>query len=439
MNRELSTGRATFAVVLAIALAHLAGTSARADEEAAGSLVTEQALIEEALANSPEIAAARSERGAAASRVAPAGALDDPMLEAGVINAPLDPLSLSREDMTMKMLGLEQRLPFPGKRDLRRAVAESDATSIQWASEETRNRVVREVRVAYADLAANQQKQLILERTHDALAQLVATAESRYRVGKAMQADVLEARTELARLATERQQLLRDESMLQAELRRATGKVGSGSNVQTAPLQLRALPVASDADVAQRPQLRALEALVQRESESISLAEREYYPDFDVSLQYGQRDRAPDGTPRDDMVSLTVAVNLPIWRKARLEPAVAEARSMRDRAQQMLQAQRLQTEADLATRRSEITQWRASVETYRNSLLPQARATVTSAMAGYRVGAVDFLALRTAQTREFELESRLVEAIAAHNKAIVEIDFLTGLPPAMSAMSEVSP
>ena len=93
-------------------------------------------LLSEAVANNPELAAARSERDAAQQRIAPAGALEDPMLELGVINAPLDPLSLRREDMTMKMLGLSQKLPFAGKRDLRRAVATADADSMELAVQE---------------------------------------------------------------------------------------------------------------------------------------------------------------------------------------------------------------------------------------------------------------------------------------------------------------
>ena len=50
-------------------------------------------LIAEALENNPEIQAAYQEREAAQQRVSPAEALDDPMLEAGVINAPLASLT----------------------------------------------------------------------------------------------------------------------------------------------------------------------------------------------------------------------------------------------------------------------------------------------------------------------------------------------------------
>jgi len=84
-------------------------------------------LVAEALQNNPEIQAARKEREAASQRVAPAGSLDDPMLEAGVINLPTDSLRFDREDMTMKMIGLSQRFPYPGKRGLRQDVADHRA------------------------------------------------------------------------------------------------------------------------------------------------------------------------------------------------------------------------------------------------------------------------------------------------------------------------
>ena len=114
---------------------------------------------------------------------------------------------------------------------------------------------------------------------------------------------------------------------MQSELRRLLGRTGPPMPINVAAPQLAAgsaLDVDSaDLAIENRPQLLALQALVERNTRSLDLAQREYYPDFDLKLQYGQRDRAPDGMPRDDMVSLTVGLNLPIWRKSRLEPQVA--------------------------------------------------------------------------------------------------------------------
>jgi len=73
-------------------------------------------VVTEALQNNPEIQAARNEREAAQHRIAPAGALDDPMLEAGFINVPSNSFRFDREDMTMKMIGLSQRLEIRSTR-----------------------------------------------------------------------------------------------------------------------------------------------------------------------------------------------------------------------------------------------------------------------------------------------------------------------------------
>lgn len=386
------------------------------------------ALVAEALANNPEIAAAQSELDAARQRTTAAGALDDPMIEAGVINAPLGSLNLRREEMTMKMLGLGQKLPFPGKRGLRRAVAAADAKSIDLAVQETINRVKRDVRIAYEDLAFNEEAQRIVVRTLGTLEQLIAIARARYDVGQAVQSDVLDAQVERERLGVELLELTGANAVLQSDLRRLLGRAGSTTRIGVAAPQLAADPGRDSAmpPIENRPQLLALQALVERNTRSIDLAQREYYPDFDVKLQYGQRDRAPDGMPRDDMVTLTVGLNLPIWRRAKLEPLVAEARAMRRQAQSALLAQQLETQATRDAQMALARQWRATAELYQSTLLPQVRAAVTSAFGAYRVGRVDFLTLRQAQLREFEVSTGLAEAIANHNKALAEIELVVG-------------
>lgn len=389
------------------------------------------ALVAEALANNPEIAAARNELDAAQQRVPAAGALDDPMMELGVVNVPLESHSLRREDMTMKMLGLGQRLPFPGKRGLRRAVAAADAESIELAAREISNRIARDVRVAYEELAFNEEAQRIVVSTRVALEQLAAIARSRYEVGQAAQNDVLDAHIELDRLGAELLRLAGENSALQSELRRLLGRSGPAPRIHAAAPQLAAgheADAGDRPDIENRPQLLALQALVERSTRSIDLAQRNYYPDFEVKLQYGQRDRALDGMARDDMVSLTVGFSLPIWRQARLEPQVAEARAMRRQAQSMLLAQRLETQAALDAELALVRQWRATAELYQSALLPQARASTASALAAYRVGRVEFLTLRQAQLREYEISTDLAMAVANHNKAIAEIDMLIGSP-----------
>ena len=390
-------------------------------------------LADEALAHNAELAAARAASEAAQQRITPAGALEDPMLEFGLVNAPLPSLSLRREDMTMKMLGLTQKLPYSGKRSLREAVATADSASIALAVEETADRVVRDVRVAYEELRLADTNGRILVRTRDTLKDLVSITEARFAVGQAAQSDVLRAQTQVVQMQQELLRIGQERAARQSELNRLLGRREAGSAIATTAATLaplRADPGALAKEAAERrPQLRALDALVQKNDRELELAQREYYPDFELRLGYGQRERALDGMPRDDMITMTVAVNLPIWRKSRLEPRVAEARALRRQASALADAQRLETQASIEQQLALERQSRASATLYRTTLLPQLHALVQSALGAYRVGRVDFLTLLDAQMKEYEAARGEAESLASHNKAIAEIDFLTGAAP----------
>lgn len=429
-----STGRERWAL-LALLLVSMVPSSGSAEPVIAVTSPLPD-LVAEALTGNPEIAAARSELEAARARIAPAGAFEDPMLEVGIVNAPLDSLSLRREDMTMKMLGLGQKLPFPGKREIRRDVALLDASGVEEAAYEITNRVVRDLRRTYAELVFNAEAQRLLALTRQEFRILADIARARHQVGLAVQNDVIDAQTELDRLQAQELALQQEAAGLQAELRRLLGRDAAAATVEATAPALLSSPEPSaqlrEAALANRPRLLALQAVVERNARAIELMQREYYPDFDLKLQYGQRDRAPDGMPRDDMVSLTVGVNLPIWRKSRLEPQVAEARAMRTQAESMLAAERRETLAALDTQLASVRQWRSTAALYQDTLLPQVKAAVTSAMAAYRVGRVDFLTLRQAELRVLEVSTALAEAIARHNIAVADIDLLTGRRPSLS-------
>jgi len=183
-----------------------------------------KALLAEALRNNPEIKAAFNEKEVASQRVSPAGALDDPMFEAGLINVPTDSWKLNREDMTMKMLGLSQRLPFPGKRALRREVAAKDAQTLEQGYRETANRVAREVKVTYFDLALALESIRLVKETTRVLEQFLRIVESRYAVGQGTQADVLKAQTQLAKMREELLRMERERPVMEAELAKNLGR-----------------------------------------------------------------------------------------------------------------------------------------------------------------------------------------------------------------------
>lgn len=419
----LQIGKALFALLLAIAASAEAQTSSTANDAQL------RALIAEAARQNPEILAARGEADAARQRVSPAGALDDPMLEAGLLNVPTSSWKLNREDMTMKMLGLSQRLPFPGKRALRREVAERDASMLEQGYRETVNRVTREVKVAYYDLALAIENIRLLNETTRVLEQFLRIVESRYSVGQGAQADVLKAQTQLAKMREELLRMERERPVMEAELAKLAGRTNVSvidAPLPGVPLLRLDLEALRDTALRQRPQLLALQSAVEKNNSSIELARKEYSPDFDVRFAYGQRDNTLDGMKRSDLVSLTVAINVPIWGQDKIDPRVAEARAMRDQAQSLYLAQQNEVFAKLRQQIAVAEQSRKSAELYRSAILPQARLAVESALAAYRVNRVDLLTLLDSQMSLFNFGIGQATAIVALNKALAEIALLTG-------------
>ncbi len=389
-------------------------------------------LVAEALSANPEILAARSEVEAARMRVAPAAALEDPMLEVGLLNVPTDSWRLNREDMTMKMLGLAQKLPFPGKRGLRRNVAEKDVLSLEHGLRETGNRVAREVKLAYFDLALARETSRQLRETTLVLEQFQRIADGRYTVGQGTQADAFKARTQLAKMSEELLRMEREIPVMEAELARLLGRGASAAafaaSLPEPPAAGPDLAALREAAQRQRPQFLALREMVDKADLSVDLARREYQPDFDVRLSYGQRENMLDGTRRPDMMSLTVAVNLPIWGREKVEPRIAEARAMRDQARSMLFAQENETFAKLRQQTALIEQSRQSVRLYDGAILPQAALAVESALASYRVNRADLLMLLDSQMSLFNYRIGRATALAAIHKAQAEIEQLVGSP-----------
>lgn len=388
-------------------------------------------LVAETLENNPEIRAAAQEREAAQQRIAPAGALDDPQVEIGVLYMPIAASPFRTEDMTMKMIGLAQTLPFPGKRDLREAVASKDAEAIEYGYHETVNRIVHDLKTAYFDLGLTLELIKLVEKNKQTLEHFLRIAEERYQVGQGSQADVLKAQTQVSRMMDRLIDLAREQPMFEANLLRALGR-GMGSKAPLPlPVQLYHEPALRldalyEAALIQRPRLLALNSLIARSDKVLDLAQKDYYPDFTPRLMYGQRESRLDGTGRADEVSFTVTMNLPVWRKSKLEPRVSEALALRDQAMSLHQAQINEIAAALRQQLAIAEQSYKSAQLYQSTILPQARLTVESSLSTYKVNRVDFLTLLDNQMTVFDYETSLVTAVASYHKALAEIELLVG-------------
>lgn len=405
-------------------------------------------LIARAVAVHPAIRAAAARVEAARARVIPAGTWQDPMLMAGVQNLPVSEPGFS-DFMTMKMVGVGQLIPYPGKTRLRRSAAEREVAAAEARLRAARLAVEQRVEDAYYELAYLDQALEITANNQRLLVDFARVTEVRYGVGTGAQQDVLKARVETARLAEDAVALVEQRRIAQARLNEALDRysetpvpaatvperiaraavgdspreirfVSASLGARAAGSPLPPLLQLEEAAVANSPELQEQQAMVDLEAARVELARKEVLPDFDVSLQYGQR------ADRSDMVTAMVSVPLPINRNRRQNLEVTAARAELAAAEQARHEARNRIRLEVARLHSELERDRAQLALYVKSILPQARASLTSATAGYQVGRVDLLTLLDNQTTLYNYEAAYHRLLTDFAQDLAELERVVG-------------
>jgi len=171
-----------------------------------------------------------------------------------------------------------------------------------------------------------------------------------------------------------------------------------------------------------KPELKAAELAVQRSEQSRALAQRLYYPDFNVSLRRFVNFQAEDG------FGAYVAMSIPFsfWTKAKYDAGVEETAAAIAAARADLHTLENITRFHI---RDLLAKVRASWEVavlYRTTVLPQAEQGVAAARAGYRAGKTGFLDLIEANRawRGFQLE--YYRALVERENRLAELEQVIG-------------
>ncbi len=383
------------ALVLGTALGFLsAGSVSSARAETPGPPPTVSFYIETAFAQNPSLSAMQERIRMKEQAAVRAGALDDPKAWIGITNLPVDSWSFRKEDMTGKEIGLSQMFPYPGKRALRTEVANREKEQTEFDLREMRNMLRSEIKMAYAELSYVQRQADVVRRSREVLSEIISVSQEMYAVGKATQADVHRGQVEFEKMREMLLVLENREKVLAIRLDTLAGLPPDRPVPKLPEPAEIAVPYTRDALTAiymeERPARKALQARVLRGDASVEMARKEYYPDFEVSASYMQRDAMPDGTRRSDMFSSMLLVNLPVWRKQKLDPAVREMIAEREMARRELAALDLESSNAIGNA-LETMRSRASVAAlYRTTIIPHAETSFEATLSSYRVGKVDF-------------------------------------------------
>jgi len=410
------------------------GPTTAADEDRATSdaFPTADAAVEVALEDNPGLAALRARADAAAAMPSQAGALPDPTVSLGALNFPVDTFDRGQEPMTQLEIGVSQALPFPGKRALTEKAAEFDADAERRSVEESRFQLVSDVQSSWWQLFYLDRALEIVGRNQELLRQLVAIAQTRYKVGEGLQQDVLLAQVELSQLLDKSLQLTgarRGEAARFNALldRPAYSPVELPPRIDTRlPEPLPATTLAEMADRS-RPLLDKLRRQLDAAQTRVELARRDRLPDFTLGAAYGFRDgRDPDGASRPDMASLTLSMSVPLYADRKQNRAVDQRNSERLQQSFELQQERDRVHAAVESALADYEQTREQTRLFETGIIPQARQTVASMRAGYQVNKVDFLNLIRAQIALYDHETNYWQALAQAHQALARLTAAVG-------------
>jgi outer membrane protein TolC len=420
-----SVGRGRFIFLLCCALGVSCATQAGQDVP-----LTLAAAEDLALDHEPGQVALEARAEALDEQSVAAGQLPDPMLRMGLANFPLQSGGFSTEPMTQAQLGIRQAFP-PGKS---RSVSTRRFRSLALEMEESagarRRDVLLAVRQAWLDSYYWQRAQAIVSDSRPFFGDLVSVTRSLYEVGRKTQQDLLRAELELSRLDDRVIEIDRE----QAEARAALSRWVATASARPIALKLPAwdqvpAPGKLHDSLLEHPAVRAADARIAAHNAGVDLAHEQYKPGWALDLGYGYRDgMLPSGAPRSDFVSLSVTVDLPIFRGNRqdraLGAALRERRAANESRDELLR--RLASELDREHARWQ--QLSRRIALYESRILTQAEGRANAALLAYQSDAGDFADVMRGYIDDLDTRLEFVRLQVERAQTYAVLANLGGLP-----------
>jgi outer membrane protein TolC len=402
----------------------MASSSIQAGQKPVPQVLSLDDIIREALEKSPEAQSALHAINALQRRVPQVKALPDPMVSVGWAGNPAPFSVMQGDNSSYRGVTISEQFPYPGKLKLRGQIASKEAEAAQADYEAIRRRVTTEVRSAYFDYFYFDRAIQTTERNKELLEKLSKIAEARYRVGKAMQADVLRSQVEISLLIEKLTVLEQQQATAQARLnvfmvRSPESPLPPAVEVEPAIIRYsldELYTLAADNDTA----VLRNKTMVERGQLGVALAKREYRPDIGVNYMYQQR------SALQDMNGVTFSVNIPIFYKSKQRQGVAAASEDLISAEKMRDSRLNEVRFEL---KQEYLSAKASerlLTLYSKGVVPQSSLALESSMASYQVGNSDFLSLLANFTTLLDYETDYYRQLADYQTAVARIEALTG-------------
>lgn len=388
-------------------------------------------LISEALKNNPDLQSANNFWHASEARIPQASALPDPVLSFSLANLPIDNFVFDQEPMTGKRFSLMQMLPFPGKLGLKEKIAGEAANVSGLRYKGLQNQLVWNVTFVYYQLFFVDRAIETSRKNGKLIEQFTRIAETRYRVGKGLQQDVLKAQVEYSKITDKLIVLRQRRETLEAKLNMLLNRdietpVGSPvePGIQLLDKELSELKkiVAENS-----PLLLSWQAKIRQNKQKVKLAKKGYYPDFSLGISYTQRDVLSSGMGGVDYLSGQISMSIPLYyykkQKKNVQENLLNQQAVELKYQNMLKI----VHKDLERTKTSLEKNKKRTELFKSVIIPQATQALNSSLSAYQVDKVEFLTLVNNQLTLFNFELEYYKALSEYQQDFAELEALLGI------------
>jgi len=372
--------------------------------------ITSEDVVTAVLDRNPTLPAMQAAFEAAQARIESVSSLDDPRLTYAVAPHTAD---VSGQDLGQRV-ELSQRLPWPGKLRLAGERAGHEAQAAHDNLDTARLKLTATARSAVAEWFYVHDAVRINTINQDLWREFKRIAETKYATGRASKQDALRADVELNML---RHQAIVLERQRREVLARLNTLLNRAPDLPVPPPAVPADPRALPAPAAlraaaleRRPDLRALDARVAAQQTRVELADRDFYPDFNMMAGYNTL-----WDMQEKRFTVGVGINLPLDVSKR-RAALGEAKANARRVELERVDRRAEIEGEVQRAFDAVDEARHVLALYRDKLVPLAEENLDAARADYQAGSGDFLNLVSAEKNLIETQLGAARAMANYHR-----------------------
>jgi cobalt-zinc-cadmium efflux system outer membrane protein len=378
--------------------------------------LTESEALAQLGSDAPRTLAARAAVDVARADVLAAGRWPNPRL------------TFNREavaGVTENMFMVAQPLPVTGRRRLEVSAATARVEASAARADDQVRRIRADLRLAFTDVWAAQERERELMRSHDRLNGLAGILAKREEAGDSAGFDRLRAEREVLDVDASRGLAATERAQAQAILASYLAGARDGSTIEAVRPSPPADMLPTVDELVERAETsRGDLVALSRELDAAGFAERaaarRAVPEPEVVA--GTKSSNVAGGDVGSIVSLHVAV--PLFDRGGPERAAAQARARQVRAEGDVLRQTLR--ARIAAWRAAVVERRGVAERHRTALMAGADQIERIAQVSYEAGERGILELLDAYRTASSARIRQAELDAAVREAEIELEFVSG-------------